>query len=187
MENKGTKRLETRRLILRQIEIRDAEDMFNNWASDSEVTKFLTWPPHASLEVTKKTVENWVNSYSDPAFYNWAIELKGEGIVVGSISTVRMNESVESADIGYCMGKAWWGRGIMAEALSAVVDYLFAEVGLNRVAACHDKNNPNSGRVMDKAGMQVEGILRASGRNQQGICDMVWHSILRSEWEDSIS
>ena len=183
MENKGTKRLETRRLILRQIEIRDVEDMFNNWASDSEVTKFLTWPPHASLEVTKKTVENWVDSYSDPAFYNWAIELKGEGIVVGSISTVRMNESVESADIGYCMGKAWWGRGIMAEALSAVVDYLFAEVDLNRVAACHDKNNPNSGRVMDKAGMQVEGILRASGRNQQGICDMVWHSILRSEWE----
>lgn len=187
MENKGTKRLETRRLILRQIEIRDAEDMFNNWASDSEVTKFLTWPPHASLEVTKKTVENWVDSYSDPAFYNWAIELKGKGIVVGSISTVRMNESVESADIGYCMGKAWWGRGIMAEALSAVVDYLFAEVGLNRVAACHDKNNSNSGRVMDKAGMQVEGILRASGRNQQGICDMVWHSILRSEWEDSVS
>ena len=65
--------------------------------------------------------------------------MKGEGIVVGSISTVRMNESVESADIGYCMGKAWWGLGIMAEALSAVVDYLFAEVGLNRVAACHDK------------------------------------------------
>ncbi len=184
MQNKGTKRLETRRLILRQIEIRDAEDMFNNWASDPEVTKFLTWPPHASLEVTKKTVENWINSYSNPAFYNWAIELKGEGTVVGSISTVRMNENVESADIGYCMGKAWWGRGIMAEALCAVVDYLFAEVGLNRIAACHDKNNPNSGRVMDKAGMQVEGILRASGRNQQGICDMVWHSILRSEWEE---
>ena len=211
MENRGTKRLETRRLILRQMKVSDAEGMFNNWASDPEVTKFLTWPPHASLEVTKKTVESWVNRYSDPAFYNWAIELKDEGVVVGNISTVRMNESVESADIGYCMGKAWWGQGIMAEALKAVIDYLFAEVGLNRVAACHkfdkafvifkcrtfhglnrvaachDKNNPNSGRVMDKAGMQVEGVLRASGKNQQGICDMVWHSILRSEWEDSVS
>ena len=173
MENRGTKRLETRRLILRQMKVSDAEGMFNNWASDPEVTK--------------KTVESWVNRYSDPAFYNWAIELKDEGVVVGNISTVRMNESVESADIGYCMGKAWWGQGIMAEALKAVIDYLFAEVGLNRVAACHDKNNPNSGRVMDKAGMQVEGVLRASGKNQQGICDMVWHSILRSEWEDSVS
>lgn len=184
MENKGTKRLETERLILRQMKASDAEDMFNNWASDPEVTKFLTWPPHASLEVTRATVERWGNSYSDPTFYNWAIELKDEGTVVGNISVVRMNEKVESADIGYCMGTAWWGKGIMAEALKAVIDYLFAEVGLNRVAACHDKNNPNSGRVMDKAGMQVEGILRASGLNQQGICDMVWHSILRSEWEN---
>lgn len=184
MENKGTKRLETERLILRQMKVSDAEDMFNNWSSDPEVTKFLTWPPHASLEVTRATVERWGNSYSDPTFYNWAIELKAEGIVVGNISVVRMNEKVESADIGYCMGTVWWGKGIMAEALKAVIDYLFAEVGLNRVAACHDKNNPNSGRVMDKAGMQVEGILRASGLNQQGICDMVWHSILRSEWEN---
>lgn len=183
MENKGTKRLETERLILRRIETSDAEDMFNNWASDPEVTKFLTWPPHASVDETKTTVENWINSYSDPAFYNWVIELKDTGAVVGDISVVRMNEKVESADIGYCMGKAWWGCGIMAEALKAVVDYLFADVGLNRVAACHDKNNPNSGRVMDKAGMQVEGILRASGLNQQGVCDMVWHSILRAEWE----
>ena len=187
MENKGTRQMETTRLILRQIRTGDAEDMFYNWASDPEVTKYLTWPAYEELETAKVRVKEWSDSYEDPTFYNWAIELKDTGTVVGNISVVRMNESVESADIGYCMGKAWWGQGIMAEALRAVIDYLFSEVGLNRVAACHDKNNPNSGRVMDKAGMQVEGILRASGRNQQGICDMVWHSILRSEWEDSIS
>lgn len=183
MEHKGTKRLETKRLILRQYRVDDAEDMFNHWASDPEVTKFLTWPAYTEVEMANERIADWISNYPDPAFYNWAIELKSEGFIIGSISVVRMNETVESADIGYCMGKAWWGHGIMAEALQAVVDYLFAEVGMNRIAATHDKNNPNSGRVMDKVGMQVEGILRASGMNQLGICDMVWHSILRSEWE----
>ena len=184
MEHKGTKRLETKRLILRQYRVDDVEDMFNHWASDPEVTKFLTWPAHTEVEKTNERIADWISNYPDPAFYNWAIELKSEGFIIGSISVVRMNETVASADIGYCMGKAWWGQGIMAEALQAVVDYLFAEVGMNRIAATHDKNNPNSGRVMDKVGMHVEGILRASGINQLGICDMVWHSILRSEWEN---
>ena len=184
MEHKGTKRLETKRLILRQYCMDDAEDMFNHWASDSEVTKFLTWPAYTDVRMAYERIADWMNQYSDPTFYNWVIELKESSKAIGCISIVRMNETVGSVDIGYCMGKAWWGRGIMAEALQAVIDYLFAEVGLNRIAAAHDKKNPNSGRVMDKAGMKVEGTLRASGWNQQGICDMVWHSILRSEWEN---
>ena len=70
----------------------------------------------------------------------------------------------------------------MPEALRAVIAYLFEEAGLNRVAACHDVNNPKSGRVMQKAGMTREGVLRAAGRNNQGICDEVWYSILKSEF-----
>ena len=69
----------------------------------------------------------------------------------------------------------------MTEALKAVMDFLFDEVGLNRVAACHDPNNPASGRVMEKAGMKYEGILREAGKNNTGICDEVWHSMIRSE------
>ena len=71
----------------------------------------------------------------------------------------------------------------MPEALIAVMDYLFDVVGLNRVAVCHDANNPKSGRVMEKAGMKLEGILRAAGKNNLGICDEVWHSIIRSDRE----
>ena len=88
------------------------------------------------------------------------------------------------ADVGYCIGKAYWGRGIMPEALKAVIKYLFEEVGLNRIAACHDVNNPKSGRVMDKAGMKLEGIWRRAGKNNLGICDEVWHSIIRAEFEE---
>jgi len=69
----------------------------------------------------------------------------------------------------------------MSEALNAVIDYLFVEVGLNRVVARHDTNNPNSGGVMRKCGMKYEGTSRASGRNNQGICDMVHYAITRND------
>ena len=183
MENNGTQTLETDRLILRQFCINDAENMFKNWASDPEVTTFLTWPPHADVNLTRSLLADWINRYSDLAYYNWVIELKEINEIIGNISVVKLNESTEAADIGYCMGKAWWGKAIMPEALGAVVKYLFEEVGLNRVAACHDSNNPKSGRVMDKAGMKLEGVLRAAGINNQGICDKVWHSILKEEYE----
>lgn len=182
MENKGTKRLETDRLILRRFTAEDADSMFQNWASDSEVTKYLTWPPHTEVNVTRWLLSQWIKSYDEPAYYNWAIELKETHELVGNISVVKLDEKIEGADIGYCMGKAWWGRGIMPEALRRVIAFLFEEVGVNRIAAGHDVNNPKSGRVMEKAGMKVEGIWRQGGLNNQGICDSVWHSILKSEF-----
>ncbi len=181
MEHKGTQILETDRLILRRFTLEDAECMFKNWASDPEVTKFLTWPAHVNVDVTRFVLGGWVERYAKQDSYNWAIVLKETQEPIGSISVVKLNENTEAADIGYCMGKAWWGKGIMPEALGEVIAFLFDEVGLHRIAACHDVNNPKSGRVMEKAGMKQEGIWRAAGKNNQGICDEVWHSILRDE------
>ncbi len=181
MNKSGTRTIETDRLILRQFRIEDAEDMYKNWASDPEVTKFLTWPPHASVDITKGLLSQWVSRYEDGGYFNWVMELKENGKAIGNISVVSLNEKVESADIGYCMSRAYWGKGLMPEALKAVMDYLFDVVGLNRVAACHDANNPKSGRVMDKAGMKLEGILRSAGINSLGICDKVWHATIRSD------
>ncbi|MCR5726223.1 MAG: GNAT family N-acetyltransferase [Lachnospiraceae bacterium] len=181
MNKAGTQTVETDRLILRQFRIEDAEDMFENWASDPEVTKFLTWPPHTSVDITKGLLNEWVSRYEDDGYFNWVMELKENGKAIGNISVVNLNEKVESADIGYCMSRAYWGKGLMPEALKAVMDYLFDVIGLNRVAACHDANNPKSGRVMDKAGMKLEGILRSAGINNLGICDKVWHATIRSD------
>ncbi len=181
MNKAGTQTIETERLILRQFRIEDADDMFENWASDPEVTKFLTWPPHASVDITKGLLSEWVSRYEDGGYFNWVMELKENGEAIGNISVVNLNEKVESAEIGYCMSRAYWGRELMPEALKAVMDYLFDVIGLNRVAACHDANNPKSGRVMDKAGMKLEGILRSAGINNLGICDKVWHATIRSD------
>ena len=185
MQHKGTKTIETNRLILRQFRPEDAEYMYKNWASDPEVTAYLTWPAHPNVELTKLLLADWINHYSEPSYYNWVIELKEIGEVIGNISVVELNERIEEADIGYCMGTAWWGNAIMPEALSAVITYLFEEVGVNRVSACHDNNNPKSGRVMAKAGMKLEGVLRAAAINNQGICDKVCYSILKNEWKES--
>ena len=180
MKHLGTVELNTSRLRLRRFTLADADAMFANWASDPEVTKFLTWPAHADADVSRYVLESWLGEYEKDSYYQWAIELEGQP--VGSISVVAANDSVGTVQIGYCIGKRWWHKGITSEALEAVIKFFFEEVGVNRVEARHDSNNPNSGAVMRKCGMNYEGTLRQSDRNNQGICDACWYSILRSEY-----
>ena len=183
LTHKGTKTIETNRLILRKVQKEDAEPMFRNWASDPLVTKYLTWPTHESTAVTEMVIESWLREYEKENYYQWIIELKEQEEPIGSISVVRQNDRIAEAEIGYCIGSRWWRRGIVSEALSAVIEYLFTEVGMNRISARHDPNNPNSGGVMRKCGMKYEGTSRSSDRNNQGICDAAHYAILRSEWQ----
>lgn len=183
MLHKGTQTIETARLILRSAVKEDAEPMFRNWASDPEVTKFLTWPTYENVETAYKILDQWAIEYEKPNFYQWMIVPKDLGEPIGSISVVRQNDQVAEAEIGYYIGSRWWHRGIMSETLAAVIEYLFIEVGMNRVAARHDPNNPHSGGVMRKCGMIYEGTHRACDRNNQGICDAAQYAILRSDWE----
>lgn len=144
--------------------------MFGNWASDGEVTKFLTWPTHESVEVTGHVVGLWYGQREDPRSYQWAIEPKDLHEPIGSISATKVDDRTGTATVGYCIGRRWWGQGITAEALEAVIAFFFEEVGMNCVTACHDPRNPNSGKVMRKCGMTREGTWRAGGVNNQGIC-----------------
>lgn len=182
MNHLGTKQLETDRLILRRFTMDDAQAMFENWASDPDVTRFLTWPAHESVEVTRWVLHNWVNRYPEPHFYQWAIVPKCEGRPIGSISVVSRNDNAESVHIGYCIGKSWWHRGYMSEALGALIDFFFREVGVSRIESRHDPRNSNSGAVMRKCGMTYEGTLRRSDRSNQGICDASWYAILKEEY-----
>lgn len=182
MKHCGTQRIETDRLILRRYVIEDADAMYKNWASDSEVTKFLTWQPHSSVDVSRSIIEDWLKEYSDEKYYHWAIVFRDNGNEpIGDISVVQMNEDISMVHIGYCLGRAWWRRGIMSEALKAVMDFMFDTVEVNRVESRHDPMNPNSGKVMQKCGMKYEGTLRSADRNNQGICDACYYALLRSE------
>ena len=178
----GTRRIETNRLILRRFAVEDAQAMFDNWASDPEVTKYLTWPPHERAAATEQLLKLWVDDYAREDVFQWAITLKENGDApIGSIAVVNRDERTDSVELGYCIGRAWWRRGIMTEALGAVVDFMFDEAGARRVACRHDANNPHSGAVMKKCGLRYEGTLRGAGWNNQGVCDLCCYGLLASD------
>ena len=181
MKLTGTQPLETSRLNLRRFRMEDADAMYRNWASDPEVTRFLTWPTHPSADVTRMVLQGWVARYAEGSSFNWAIVPKGEEQPVGGISVVHLDAEAGIAEIGYCLGHAFWGRGYMPEALRAVIDYLFGTAEVNRIVARHDARNPKSGRVMQKVGLRLEGVLCGAGRNNQGVCDDVVYGLLRTD------
>lgn len=184
MKHLGTQTIETERLILRKFVIEDAQAMFDNWAKDEEVTRYLTWPPHQNVEITKMILNSWIEQYDKADYYQWAIILKSNGQdPIGCIGTVKQEDDIEMVHIGYCMGKAWWHQGVMSEALAAIMTYFFKQVKVNRMESCHDILNPHSGDVMKKCGMQLEGIRKQAGLTTYGsYADMVMYAILANDY-----
>lgn len=188
MKNTGTQRIETNRLILRKITTNDASDMFNNWTSDVEVARYLTWDVHKTIEDTKEIISIWEQELEENGCYRWCIELKDINEVIGTIDVIKLNINIESALIGYCMSRKYWNQGIMTEALIEVEKFLFERVGLNRIEAYFDIRNPASGKVMEKAGMSFEGTKRQGAKDNKGnYCDISMYAILKSDWEKGLN
>ena len=95
----------------------------------------------------------WIKGYDSLDFYQWAIVLKELGEPIGSISVVDKNDNLDIIHIGYCIGSKWWNQGITTEAFKAIILFFFEEVGANRIESQHDPNNPGSGKVMEKCGL----------------------------------
>ncbi len=182
MKHLGTRVLETSRLILRPFVWEDREAMFRNWESDPEVTKYLRWQHYTALEDAELVLLEWIDSYTKPDFYQWAIVPKDLGEPIGTISVVGYDNRIGQPEIGYCIGRAWWNQGYTSEALSQVIRFLFDEVGADRIESWHDPRNPGSGAVMRKAGMTYEGTLCQADWNNQGICDACMYAILAANW-----
>lgn len=183
MNHKGTIRIETENLVLRRFEISDAESMYNNWASDDEVTKHLTWASHSSVEVSKDILNSWINEYKNLNYYNWAITLKeSEDEPIGSIAVVELNDEIDIVQFGYCIGQKWWNKGITSQALDALIKFFIEEVGANRIEAMHDPVNINSGKVMIKCKMKYEGTMRERCKTNQGIVDLSVYALLARDY-----
>lgn len=179
----GTVTLETERLILRKTMDSDVEPMFYNWANDKCVTKYLTWLPYESPEQLRATYHQFLMENQDrPDFFDWKIVLKDTGEPIGSIGVVKIIEKIDAVEIGYCLGYDYWHKGIMTEAFKKVIEFLFDEVGVNRIVAQHDVNNPNSGKVMNKCGLIKEGVFKQGGRNNLGIVDICQHALVREDY-----
>lgn len=183
MNHFGTISLNTNRLTLRKFKSSDIKEAYENWTSDNKVTTFLTWETHSSEEVTKNIISNWINSYDNNNFYQWAIILKDENINIGTISIVELDESLQSVTIGYCIGSKWWNQGIVSEAFKEVIEFLFKEVKVNKIISSHDVENPNSGKVMLKCGLKYEGTFKDGGINIKGIRDISLYGLVKREYK----
>ncbi|MDL2288943.1 GNAT family N-acetyltransferase [Oscillospiraceae bacterium OttesenSCG-928-F05] len=182
LRHKGTQIIKTPRLCLRRYKPEDAPTIFKNYATDTRVTKFLSWEPYQEISALKEFIAAQISAYERPDIYNWVIEYGSQ--VIGSISVVRNDEENESCEIGYCIGYAFWNRGFVTEALSAVMNDLFREVGYHRICAKHDVGNPASGRVMEKCRMTYEGRLRGQHKRHDGThADVLIYGILSDEFE----
>ena len=173
--------VETERLILRRLELNDAQDIFD-YGRDEEVARHVLWEPYESVSECRGYIRTMQRRYrvGDPA--SWGIQLKSTGRIVGTIGYMWYQEEHSSAEVGYSLARDQWNRGLMTEALTAVIRYSFESLHLNRLEAQHELTNPASGAVMKKCGMQYEGTLRERLRNKGRYVDVALYAILRSDY-----
>ena len=174
--------LRTKRLILRKLLVRDADDMYE-YAKRSDVTKYLTWNPHPNRSYTKEYLEYVATRYASGEFYDWAvIEIKS-GKMIGTCGFTRFDFASNSAEVGYVLNPECWGHEYAPEALREVIRFGFTTLGLNRIEAKHIEGNVASRRVMEKVGMTYEGTLRRSLYLRGEYRNVCICSILKSEFE----
>lgn len=153
---------------MRKFTADDARAAFRNWTCDPEVTRYMTWFAHKSVQETEAVISQWLVRYSNPDYFQWAIVLKELGEPIGSIGIVDCDPHSRTGDIGYCIGRAFWHCGYMSEALGAVIDYLLRPQRFHTLTARHDIRNPNSGAVMAKCGMRYVETREQVGLTKEG-------------------
>lgn len=146
----------TPRLTLRRLRVGDAETIFAAYSQDAEVARFLTWKPHRSLSETRAFLRGCEKRWKEGAEYHWAIVPRGKQLV----GAICLRPNGFKVDVGYVLARAHWGKGYATEALRSVVEWALAQRAIQRVWAVCDVENPASARVMEKAGLRKEGILR---------------------------
>ncbi|WP_156688182.1 GNAT family N-acetyltransferase [Mycobacterium sp. Marseille-P9652] len=148
-------RITGQRLVLRPPTLHDAGALFQRVARDPEVTKYLLWAPHPDVATTRRVITEKLNVSDDEK--TWVIELRHSGDVVGLASCRRPVE--HSVEIGYCLGRRWWGKGLMSEVIDLLVGELESDPEVCRVWATCSVANERSARLLERAGFVQEDRL----------------------------
>ncbi len=173
--------IETERLILRRLMAKDADDMFE-YACRKDVTKYLTWYPHPDRCYTKDYLEYLGTRYRVGDFFDWAVTLKENGKMIGTCGFTSFDYANDGAEMGYVLNPQYRGQGIMPEALSALLEFGFKNLSINRAEAKFIVGNDASRRVMEKVGMTFEGIRRGGMLIKGEYKDIGICSILKNEF-----
>ncbi len=149
--------IETERLLLRRNVADDAEAIFREYAQDAEVTRFLLWPPHTDIAQTRAFMQRCAEVWETGEAFPFAIVRKEDGLLMGMME-VRVEG--HRAELGYVLARRYWGNGYTPEAAAAVIHWARSQPGIHRVWAYCDVENRPSQRVLEKAGMEREGVIR---------------------------
>lgn len=173
--------LETEHLILRKMDKKDADDMYD-YAKRTDTTRYLLWNPHPDRKFSYQYLVYLNHQYKVGEFHDWAVVDKDSGRMIGTCGFTRFDYQNDGAEIGYVLNPDFWGRGYATEAVQRVIRFGFDYLGLHRIEAKYMEENIASRRVMEKCGMIFEGIRRdgilVKGRYVSvGVC-----SILRNEY-----
>jgi [ribosomal protein S5]-alanine N-acetyltransferase len=174
--------LETERLILREIIPSDAEALFRI-RGDYEVTKYNIGTAYDRLELAVDLIAAMAQAYREEKEIRWGITLKAEDTVIGMCGYNYWIRRDARGSVGYDLARAYWGQGIMTEALGAVIRFGFRHMGLNRIEADADARNPASARVLAKAGFHQEGLQREQFYEDSSFNDLVLFALLRKDYK----
>ena len=183
LKHTGTIEIETERLVLRQINLDDAQSLYE-LVSDEEVLKYLSGiPVYTGKEMAVDYIKNKLTKkYQNADFYDWAVVLKSENKIIGRICVYKQDDERRMADLVWYLNGNYRNRGYISEAVKAVINHLF-EIGFERIEAFADVENKASTKVMAKVGMQYEGTLRKYDcRRDDSLYDAEMWSIIK-EWK----
>jgi ribosomal-protein-alanine N-acetyltransferase len=149
--------LATNRLFLRKLSMEDASDMFE-YASDPQVSRYTVWEPHDSLDCTRTFIKSVIEGYHANEPEPWGIFYKQAGKLIGTAGFFDYNMKEGTSEIHYAISRAYWGKGLMTEAVREIIRYGFENLQLKTITAKCMVNNLSSEKVMQKAGMAFAQI-----------------------------
>lgn len=170
--------LETPRLILRPRRVADAEALFPSFA-DPELMTYWSGPPHADIDETRAAFERHASDWRA-----WAVTLREDDSVIGMVAAGEKRQG-NVTELGYLFARPHWGAGFAREAVSAVIDRIFAE-GQRKVFADTDPDNTASRGLLERLGFKLEGYLRGEWETHLGVRDTTIYGLLRDEWRSAL-
>ncbi|MGJ5675780.1 MAG: GNAT family N-acetyltransferase [Nostochopsis sp.] len=176
--------LETERLILRKLCMQDAVDMYE-YALDPEIAALGLWLPFHSIEDSLKDLTEVIEGYDKGEIFVWAIELKSNSKMIGRIGLGDYSLKNARAELGYASNRKYWGQGLITEAVKQIIEFSFINLAMNRIQAVCLPENVASIRVLEKVGMQFEGVQREYTFVRGKFDDLNLYSILKREWQEA--
>ena len=177
------RQIETERLILREIRMEDVYEYYERLFGDGDVCRYLLFDPHQDIGESLAAIQEIRQQYEQGRFYRWGITEKGEDSLIGVIGLVRIDEEKSECSFAYLLGCDYWGKGYGTEALKAVISFAFEELEIRRIVADHMAENPASGAVMRKAGMNHIGTEKAKYEKQCVLHDAEIYEICNEKSE----